>query len=243
VTRHRHYDITETYRSTQAEFDDRGIIYIRHGPPDDRAAYLCPPPDPADPNPPTCATNESWRYRRAEGDVVYHFAARDDVQDYKLVESLVDVLGFSASVAAQGRRDTLVADLYATRERFGEPYSRVWRGHGLRSNVLGEERQLGRRAIAAGHDHRQLPPPFDRPLTVRTTDFVVARRTATIRRSSSSWCSPCPSGDSRRSPPGAACGIRCSSASRSRTPGEGSCRRSIRCACLARRARSPARTS
>ena len=176
VTRHRHYDITETYRSTQAEFDDRGIIYIRHGPPDDRAAYLCPPPDPADPNPPTCATNESWRYRRAEGDVVFHFAARDDVQDYKLVESLVDVLGFSASVAAQGRRDTLVADLYATRERFGEPYSRVWRGHGLRSNVLGEERQLGRRAIALGTTTDSYRHRFDRPLTVRTTDFVVARR-------------------------------------------------------------------
>ena len=33
--------------------------------------------------------------------MVFHFAARDDVQDYKLVESLVDVLGFSASMAAR----------------------------------------------------------------------------------------------------------------------------------------------
>ncbi len=175
VTRHRHYDITETYRSPQAEFDDRGIIYMRHGPPDDRAAYLCPPPDPVV-DAPRCATNESWRYRRTEGDVVFHFAARDDVQDYKLVESLVDVLGFSASVAAQGRRDTLVADLYATRERFGEPYSRVWRGHGMRSNVLGEERQLGRRAIVLGTTTDSYRHQFDRPLTVRATDFVVARR-------------------------------------------------------------------
>src|SRR5919197_4525013 len=31
VSRHRHYDITEVYRSDQAEFDDRGIIYLRHG--------------------------------------------------------------------------------------------------------------------------------------------------------------------------------------------------------------------
>ena len=176
VTRHRHYDITETYRSVQAEFDDRGVIYLRHGPPDDRAAYLCPPPAPSNDDAPVCATNESWRYHESEGDVVFHFAARDDVQDYKLVESLVDVFGFSASVAAQGRRDTLVADLYATRERFGEPYSRVWRGHGLRSNVLGEERQLGRRAIAQGTTTDSYRHRFDRPLTVRATDFVVARR-------------------------------------------------------------------
>src|SRR5512142_630496 len=32
VSRHRHYDITEVYRSGQAEFDDRGVIYLRHGP-------------------------------------------------------------------------------------------------------------------------------------------------------------------------------------------------------------------
>ena len=176
VTRHRHYDITETHRSTQAEFDDRGIIYVRHGPPDERAAYLCPVPDPRhDPGPP-CATNESWRYRRSEGDLVFHFAARDDVQDYKLIESLVDVLGFSASVAAQGQRDSLVADLYATRERFGAPYSRVWRGHGLRSSLLGEERQLGRRTIALGTGTDSYRHRFDRPLDVRATDFVVARR-------------------------------------------------------------------
>ena len=176
VTRHRHYDITETYRSPQAEFDDRGVIYMRHGPPDDRAAYLCPPTDAAEDTGPKCATNESWRYRRPEGDLVFHFAARDDVQDYKLVESLVDVLGFSASVAAQGRSDSLVMDLYATREQFGEPYSRVWRGHGLRSNVLGEERQLGRRAIALGTTTDSYRHRFDRPLGIRATDFVVARR-------------------------------------------------------------------
>src|SRR5207245_8912961 len=39
VSRHRHYDITERYRSDQAEFDDRGIIYLRHVPPDKRASY------------------------------------------------------------------------------------------------------------------------------------------------------------------------------------------------------------
>ena len=169
VSRHRHYDITEPYRSSQAEFDDRGVIYMRHGAPDDRASFICPPFS-------TCASNESWLYRRPEGDVVFHFAARDDVQDFKLVESLVDVLGFQASVAAQGRGDSIVGELYATRTRFGEPYSRVWRGYGLRQNALGEERRLGQRAIALGTTTDSYRQQFDRPLAVHATDFVVARR-------------------------------------------------------------------
>src|SRR5205814_1008597 len=37
VSRHRHYDITERYRADQTTFDDRGAIYLRHGPPDKRA--------------------------------------------------------------------------------------------------------------------------------------------------------------------------------------------------------------
>jgi hypothetical protein len=86
VSRHRHYDITEVFRSGQAEFDDRGVIYLRHGEPDQRASY---PSDLSRVQP-----NQSWLYRRADGDVVFHFVARDDAADYKLVESLVDALGF-----------------------------------------------------------------------------------------------------------------------------------------------------
>src|SRR3989449_67432 len=88
VSRHRHYDITEVYRPNQAEFDDRGMIYIRHGEPDRRARFLCREPE--EPNGEGCAANESWLYRRREGDLVFHFVARGDVQDYKLVESRAD---------------------------------------------------------------------------------------------------------------------------------------------------------
>src|SRR5439155_14589573 len=85
VSRHRHYDITERYRAAQAELDDRGIVYMRHGPPDRRAAYAAS--DSVEPN-------ESWLYHRAppEGDLIFHFVARRGVQDYKLVESLADAL-------------------------------------------------------------------------------------------------------------------------------------------------------
>src|SRR5574341_833169 len=54
VSRHRHYDITERYRSGQAEFDDRGVIYLRHGEPDRRAQFVQTNVEP----------NESWLYRR-----------------------------------------------------------------------------------------------------------------------------------------------------------------------------------
>ena len=89
----RHYDIVERYRSGSRDFDDRGVIYIRHGEPNTRATYAAPGLEP----------NESWRYTRPEGDLLFHFVAREDVQDFKLVESLFDVLGFSQADRAAGR--------------------------------------------------------------------------------------------------------------------------------------------
>ena len=88
----RHYDIVERYRSGSRDFDDRGIIYIRHGEPSSRATYAAPGLEP----------NESWRYSRPDGDLLFHFVAREDVQDFKLVESLFDVLGFSQQVVLRG---------------------------------------------------------------------------------------------------------------------------------------------
>ena len=88
----RHYDIVERYRSGSRDFDDRGVIYIRHGEPTSRATYAAPGLEP----------NESWRYTRPEGDLLFHFVAREDVQDFKLVESLFDVLGFSQQIALRG---------------------------------------------------------------------------------------------------------------------------------------------
>ncbi len=92
TTNNRHYDIVERYRSGSRDFDDRGVIYIRHGEPSSRASYAAPGLEP----------NESWRYARTDGDLIFHFIAREDVQDFKLVESLFDVLGFSNAVQLQG---------------------------------------------------------------------------------------------------------------------------------------------
>jgi GWxTD domain-containing protein len=70
----RHYQIEEIYHSGSTDFDDRGVIYIRHGEPSERASYTAPGIEP----------NETWRYGRPDGDLISLSPA--DVQDYKLVE-------------------------------------------------------------------------------------------------------------------------------------------------------------
>jgi GWxTD domain-containing protein len=168
VSRHRHYDITEVFRSKQTEFDDRGVIYLRHGEPDRRAQYICPPGDER------CAPNESWLYRRPTGDLVFHFAARDDVQDFKLVESLVDVLGFQAGVragAAGGGAPELAA-LYQSRETFGELYRRVAGSNNSPGPALAAERSNGKRTIAQGTTTDSYAQRFELPLDVVLSEFI-----------------------------------------------------------------------
>ncbi|MGH7582043.1 MAG: hypothetical protein ACREL5_02310, partial [Gemmatimonadales bacterium] len=93
---HRHYDIVERYRPAVAEFDDRGVIYIRQGTPDDQASYSSPVLPP----------NESWVYHRPGGhDLLFHFVAREGVTDYRLVESALDVLGYATAVRLENSGD------------------------------------------------------------------------------------------------------------------------------------------
>jgi len=171
ASRHRHYDITEVYRAKQVEFDDRGVIYLRHGEPDRRARFICAGPE--QPNGEGCATNESWLYRRGDGDLIFHFVARGDVQDYKLIESLVDALGFRRAIQAGGRADPQVAELYASREQFGPLYGRV--GHSLSApgSAIAQDRAQGRHNIALGTTSDSYVQRFEQPLDVVTSAFVV----------------------------------------------------------------------
>ncbi|MBI1968133.1 MAG: hypothetical protein HYS40_09095 [Gemmatimonadetes bacterium] len=163
MSRHRHYDITERYRAEQSELDDRGVIYLRHGDPDRRARYTAVGVEP----------NESWLYRRPDRDLIFHFVARDDVTDYKLVESLVDVLGFSAGVRAAGGTNPQVAELYASRHDFGPLYDRVGAAGARTGSALAEERDRGQRAITTGTTSDSYHRRFEAPFDVVATDFVV----------------------------------------------------------------------
>ncbi|HET9709707.1 MAG TPA: hypothetical protein VFP39_15515 [Gemmatimonadales bacterium] len=165
VSRHRHYDITEVYRSSQAEFDDRGIIYLRHGEPDQRATF------PSDLN--RIEPNVSWLYHRPSGDVVFNFVARDDASDYKLVESLVDAMGFREAVLSAGHPDPSVIDLYASREQFGGTYARVAHGGSMAGAALADERSVGRHDIVSGTTTDTYEQRFPVTLNVVVSDFVV----------------------------------------------------------------------
>jgi tetratricopeptide (TPR) repeat protein len=92
----RHYDIVERYRPPVAEFDDRGVVYIRQGTPDERASLDLP----------GLAYNESWVYHRTDGpDLLLHFVAREGVTDFRLVESVLDILGHANTVRLENSGD------------------------------------------------------------------------------------------------------------------------------------------
>lgn len=175
VARNRHYDIIERYRSGNQDFDDRGLIYIRHGEPDQRATYASPDPQ--------LYLNESWRYTRADGDLVFHFVAREDVQDYKLVESVFDALGFSAAVTLRNPQAPATAKVAAdrllvSREQLSPIYSRL-AAYGTASagaqKYVTEEREMGARSIAVGTRTDSYELRFERPLPLKATVVAAGR--------------------------------------------------------------------
>jgi GWxTD domain-containing protein len=168
----RHYDIVERYRSNSRDFDDRGIIYIRHGEPSSRASYAAPGLEP----------NESWRYSRPDGDMIFHFMAREDVQDYKLVESLFDVLGFSNALALKGDGlggadvDPMAQQLLLSREQLSPIYGRLQAAGRISSGrYQDEERQVGQESIAEGTTTDSYELRFSDELKVKTEVLAVGR--------------------------------------------------------------------
>src|SRR6478672_3281339 len=167
----RHYDIVERYRSGSRDFDDRGIIYIRHGEPSSRATYAAPGLEP----------NESWRYSRPDGDLLFHFVAREDVQDFKLVESLFDVLGFSQQVVLRGgdaSQDPVAEQLLLSREQLSPIYGRLQTAGQIGSGQYqAEERRMGQASIAMGTKTDSYQLRFPEELRVRSDVLAVGHDT------------------------------------------------------------------
>ncbi|HET9041029.1 MAG TPA: GWxTD domain-containing protein [Gemmatimonadales bacterium] len=165
----RHYDIVERYRSGSRDFDDRGVIYIRHGEPSSRATYAAPGLEP----------NESWRYSRPEGDLLFHFVAREDVQDFKLVESLFDVLGFSQQIALREDKagnDPVTEQLIFSREQLSPIYQRLQSAGRIGSGPFqAEERRMGQSSIALGTRTDSYELHFADELKARTQVLAVGR--------------------------------------------------------------------
>jgi GWxTD domain-containing protein len=134
----RFYGRLDAYRSGNTEVDDRGVIYIRQGEPAERLRPFVFGTMP----------NESWRYLRAEGDLLFHFSSGydrnggGDLYDYRLVRSVLDLRG-----ADDAPRDQLIL----SRQSLSPVYSRMlnWGTFGA-ANEQARERNIGSASIAVG---------------------------------------------------------------------------------------------
>ncbi len=167
----RHYQIEEIYHSGSNEFDDRGMIYLRHGTPSDRASYAEPGIEP----------NETWVYRNPDGDLVFNFVSREDVQDFKLVESLMDIFGYSTAVQLAGVNrslafNTTTEQLLSSRETISPIYSKMKGAGGASvSRYMTEERNQGRKSYAVGTTTDSYELHFDRDLSAKVQVLAVGR--------------------------------------------------------------------
>lgn len=205
VSPNRQYNIEERFRSSQVEYDDRGVIWIRQGPPSDRRPYNLPGLEP----------NETWVYHRESGDLILHFVARQDVQDYRLVPSLFDVIGYSASVQLEGRvlgpggsdgrlinsllpggrvpintdsaiqamgdsRLSAVTDaILRSRQGINPIYGRLLTaGRGGRSALVAAERDLGQKSIEVGTQTDAWPLLFNSALKAKLDVLAVGADSA-----------------------------------------------------------------
>ena len=118
--------------------DDRGLVYVRHGEPEDRVQLSTLGVEP----------NESWRYARDEGDMVVHFVARHDPEVFRLVESLLDV----AESATDPDRTSgdLVTRGQEMLLRSREPLSPVYRRDRRDTPERGRDFLLAERALSRG---------------------------------------------------------------------------------------------
>ncbi len=165
ITRRR-YDTDERYRSGSTEFDDRGIIYVRHGAPTDSAAYLGV----------GACYNLSWLYQRPEGDLIFHFVARDDVDDYRLVQSLMDIAdaGGIQRIGTNSCKSGDASDLVRSRAGFSPLYDQLLVASINRySALVNEDRTQGIRAIAEGTTTDRFPLTYATPMEVRALGVAV----------------------------------------------------------------------
>jgi len=79
----RRYLFGEYYRDNNTDFDDRGVIYVRHGEPTLRQLLIAPLS--------TAYGAEGWRYQNVDGHRDFYFLATEDPQDYRLRATPLDL--------------------------------------------------------------------------------------------------------------------------------------------------------
>ncbi len=173
VSRHRLFNVAFAIRDTsQTELDDRGVVYMRHGEATERVRYS-PPGAGAE-------ASESWLYRRQppEENLIFHFAAIGDVQDFRLLQSLASVCvrgyGGPDQQVEENQAGTFDPACYGTRAAFAPVYDRLQRGGSLYQNLLAEERALVSRSVRRGLGTDSYRIAFAGDLRPVLSTFVIA---------------------------------------------------------------------
>ncbi|MGE0354867.1 MAG: GWxTD domain-containing protein [Gemmatimonadales bacterium] len=159
----RYYASGDAYRSGNAEIDDRGIIYIRHGAPDRLISA------------PLFATapNETWVYHRPDGDLLLHFSGGGpggrlepggDLLDYRLVPSILAIRG------SPGFRPMDM--LLTSRTPLSKIYSAMLAGNPY---APARERAMVEASIAVGTTTDDHPLRFSHPLDAAADLITLGR--------------------------------------------------------------------
>ncbi len=176
ASRHRGFDVAFAFSdSTQQEFDDRGVVYLRHGRPDQRTQFSGTGMEP----------NESWLYRGGDADgsdMILHFAAFRDVQDFRLVQSLLDICDprrntndLLRSTAAGPALTTDQRECVQSRAHLSEIYQRLAQTtDDASSNLWAGERQQSMEAVHHAVSTDSYALHFDTELHPVVSLFAVA---------------------------------------------------------------------
>jgi len=165
----RYYGRRDLYRAPRTEtLDDRGVVYVRHGEPDQRLRPLLF----------GLLPNETWRYQRADGDLLMHFSGGGegveggDLTDYRLVPSVFDLRGNRMP------QDMVIASRFGASDIYQKIMS--WGTHGA-SRMMREEREWGKRSAEVGTQTDGFELHFAEPLTANTDLVVIGREGARAR--------------------------------------------------------------
>lgn len=162
------------FLSTEAVLDDRGRLYVRHGEPDTRVSFNAVGVEP----------NESWHYRRAGGDLVFHFVARQDPERFRLVESLFDVVDMRPAMAqtpgneeaVRARQSGASEQLFRSRETLASVYADLGTpGQSSGGQAEARERALVQTSLEVGLATDSHEPRYPRELAARLHAVATSR--------------------------------------------------------------------
>ncbi|HXG45350.1 MAG TPA: GWxTD domain-containing protein [Gemmatimonadales bacterium] len=161
LTNRRRDHWTDLLPTRTTRFDDRGLVYVRFGEPQLRVSTATFGAGP----------NESWRYQRADGDLLLHFGSRKggggDLQDYRLKPS-VFALPFESETALDLGVNAR-CPLY-------DGYCKIlhWGPHGA-ARLAREERELVAASASVAANSEGFELRFPRTIGATVTAYAIGR--------------------------------------------------------------------